>query len=55
MQTNKRAKLEEDEEEEAFLPRDVAAERFIRWTEYMEEILGSGYNIRILNPIRDSL
>jgi hypothetical protein len=40
--------LEEEEEEEVFIPRDVAAQRFVRWTEWMEEILGSGYNIRMI-------
>jgi Fungal domain of unknown function (DUF1750) len=48
VQANKRVKIEEEEEEETFIPKDVAAQRFVRWTEWMEEILGSGYNIR--NP-----
>ena len=45
-QPAKRMKIEEEEEEEVSIPRDVAAARFIRWTEWMEEILNSGYNIR---------
>jgi hypothetical protein len=48
-QPAKRVKIEEEEEEEVLMPRDVAAGRFIRWTEWMEEILSSGYNIRILS------
>lgn len=47
---NKRIKVEEDEEEESFAPRDVAAQRFVRWTEWMEEILSSGYNIHDILP-----
>ena len=47
---NKRVKVEEDEDEEVFLPRDVAAQRFVRWTEWMEEILSSGYHIRTFPP-----
>jgi Fungal domain of unknown function (DUF1750) len=47
MQPNKRVKVEDEEEEETFTPRDVAAQRFVRWTEWMEEVLSSGYNIRI--------
>ena len=47
-QSAKRVKLEEEEEEDVFIPRDVAAQRFVRWTEWMEEILGSGYNIRMV-------
>ena len=43
---NKRVKVEEEEDEEVFMPRDVAAQRFVRWTEWMEEILSSGYHIR---------
>jgi hypothetical protein len=52
-QGNKRVKVEDEEEEEPFLPRDIAAQRFVRWTEWMEEILSSGYNIRThpSNPI----
>jgi hypothetical protein len=48
---SKRVKIEEEEEEEPFIPRDVATQRFIRWTEWMEEILSSGYNIRIFSSI----
>lgn len=44
---NKRVKIEEEEEEDTFIPRDIAAQRFVRWTEWMEEILSSGYNIRM--------
>ena len=47
VQANKRVKIEEEEEDDTFVPRDIAAQRFIRWTEWMEEILSSGYNIRI--------
>jgi Fungal domain of unknown function (DUF1750) len=47
MPGHKRVKIEEEEEEEQLLPRDIAAHRFVRWTEWMEEILSSGYNIRI--------
>jgi hypothetical protein len=49
-QANKRVKVEEDEDEDAIVAREVAAARFVRWTEWMEEILSSGYNIRIPNP-----
>jgi hypothetical protein len=48
---NKRVKVEEEEDEEVFLPRDVAAQRFVRWTEWMEEILSSGYHIRTFPPL----
>jgi SWI/SNF and RSC complexes subunit Ssr4 C-terminal len=41
----KRVKIEEEEEDDTFVPKDVAAQRFVRWTEWMEEILSSGYNI----------
>ena len=44
---NKRIKVEEEEDDEPVIPRDLAAQRFVRWTEWMEEILTSGYNIRI--------
>lgn len=47
MPGSKRVKIEEEEEDEQLLPRDIAAQRFVRWTEWMEEILSSGYNIRI--------
>ena len=50
---NKRVKVEEEEEEEVFMPRDVAAQRFVRWTEWMEEILSSGYHIRNPSPKKD--
>jgi hypothetical protein len=43
---NKRIKVEEEDEEDPVLPRELAAQRFVRWTEWMEEILSSGYNIR---------
>ena len=44
---NKRVKVEEEEDDEDVpVPRDVAAQRFVRWTEWMEEILSSGYHIR---------
>ena len=43
---SKRIKVEEEEEDEPGVPREVAAQRFVRWTEWMEEILSSGYNIR---------
>jgi Fungal domain of unknown function (DUF1750) len=42
----KRVKVEEDEDEETIVAREIAAARFVRWTEWMEEILSSGYNIR---------
>jgi hypothetical protein len=42
----KRIKVEEDEDEETIVAREIAAARFVRWTEWMEEILSSGYNIR---------
>lgn len=48
---NKRVKVEEEEDEEVFMPRDVAANRFARWTEWMEEILSSGYHIRNFPPL----
>jgi Fungal domain of unknown function (DUF1750) len=48
VQASKRVKIEEEEDEETPIPRDIAAQRFIRWTEWMEEILSSGYNIRTL-------
>jgi len=44
---SKRIKVEEEEEEDPVMPRELAAQRFVRWTEWMEEILSSGYNIRM--------
>jgi Fungal domain of unknown function (DUF1750) len=46
MPANKRIKVEEEEDDEPGVPREVAAQRFVRWTEWMEEILSSGYHIR---------
>jgi SWI/SNF and RSC complexes subunit Ssr4 C-terminal len=45
----KRVKIEEEEDDEVLIPRDVAAGRYVRWTEWMEEIISSGYHIRMLH------